>query len=89
MGDSYTAQADYILAEAEKLDLSETAKYNKEMERMNNTYREALKFYEPLRTIMSADNDQLRNVLLTMRGIYQRLGDTAKYQEVNAELQTL
>lgn len=89
MGDSYTAQADYILAEAEKLDLSETAKYNKEMERMNNTYREALKFYEPLRTIMSADNEQLRNVLLTMRGIYQRLGDTAKYQEVNAELQTL
>jgi hypothetical protein len=52
-------------------------------------YKEALKYYEPLRATMAADNELRESVLQVMRGIYLRLGNTEKYQEVNAELQAM
>jgi hypothetical protein len=52
-------------------------------------YKEALKYYELLRATMAADNELRESVLQVMRGIYLRLGNTEKYQEVNAELQAM
>lgn len=87
MASTYTAEADYIQEKAQ--DLTSNAEYEKEMARSLDKYREALKYYEPLRQNMAQDNELRESVLQVMRGIYLRLGDTAKYQEVNAEIQAL
>ena len=87
MATTYTAEADYIQEKAS--DLTSNAEYNKEMARSLDKYREALKYYEPLRQNMAKDSELRESVLQTMRGIYLRLEQTDKYQEVNAELQAL
>ena len=87
MATTFTAEADYIQEKAS--DLTSNAEYNKEMARSLDKYREALKYYEPLRQNMAKDSELRESVLQTMRGIYLRLEQTDKYQEVNAELQAL
>ena len=87
MASTYTSEGDYIQEKAQ--DLTSNAEYEKEMARSLDKYREALKYYEPLRQNMAQDNELRESVLQVMRGIYLRLSDTAKYQEINAELQAM
>lgn len=87
MASTFTSEGDYIQEKAQ--DLTSNAAYEKEMARSLEKYKEALKYYEPLRATMAADNELRESVLQVMRGIYLRLGNTEKYQEVNAELQAM
>lgn len=87
MGRAWAFEGDYIQEKAQ--DLTSNEAYKKEVARAKDMYREALKYYEPLRTEMAADNQLRYDLLQNMKVLYLRLEDTAKYQEVNAELQTM
>lgn len=87
MGRAWAFEGEYIQEKAQ--DLTSNDEYNKEVKRAMEKYKEALKYYEPLRASMAAENPLRYDLLQNMKVIYLRLEDTAKYQEVNAELQNM
>jgi tetratricopeptide (TPR) repeat protein len=86
MANLYNSEGIYILEKAEDLNINE---YEKERKRSLETMSKALEYFEQLRKTMSPDNELRESVLQVMRGIYLRLEQTDKYQEVNAELQAM
>lgn len=86
MANLYNSEGIYILEKAEDLNINE---YEKERKRSLETMSKALEYFEQLRQSMSADNELRESVLQVMRGIYLRLGQTDKYEEINAEIQAM
>mgnify|MGYP003304933062 FL=1 len=86
MANLYNSEGIYILEKAEDLNINE---YEKERKRSLETMSKALEYFEQLRTTMSPDNELRESVLQVMRGIYLRLGQTDKYEEINAEIQAM
>lgn len=87
MGRAWAFEGEYIQEKAQ--DLTSNDEYNKEVARAMEKYKEALKYYEPLRASMAADSPLRYDLLQNMKVIYLRLEQTDKYQEVNAELQNM
>ncbi len=86
MANLYNSEGIYILEKAEDLNINE---YEKERKRSLETMSKALEYFEQLRKTMSPDNELRESVLQVMRGIYLRLGQTDKYEEINAEIQAM
>lgn len=86
MANLYNSEGIYILEKAEDLNINE---YEKERKRSMETMSKALEYFEQLRKTMSPDNELRESVLQVMRGIYLRLGQTDKYEEINAEIQAM
>ena len=87
MGRAWAFEGDDIQEKAQ--DLTSNAEYKKEVARAMEKYKEALKYYEPLRTSLAADSPLRYDLLQNMKVLYLRLQQTDKYQEVNAELQAM
>lgn len=86
MANLYNSEGIYILEKAEDLNINE---YEKERKRSLETMSKALEYFEQLRKTMSPDNELRESVLQVMRGIYLRLGQTDKYEEINAEIKAM
>lgn len=87
MGRAWAFEGDYIQEKAQ--DLTSNTEYKKEVERAMEKYKEALKYYEPLRSTMAADSPLRYDLLQNMKVLYLRLQQNDKYKEVDAELQAM
>jgi hypothetical protein len=83
---NYNLGAMYFNTAVEKYNkansISDTKKYNTEMLEVNKSFAKAQPFLEKAFSIMPDD----RNCMISLKELYLKTGDTAKYNEVKAKL---
>ncbi len=86
MGRAWAFEGDLINEKAQ--DIKDNRAYRKELERAKEYFANAIKYMEPAKALMSKNDPQFSDLLQNMRVLYLRLGQTEKYNAIDAEIKS-
>jgi tetratricopeptide (TPR) repeat protein len=84
MGRAWAFEGDVITEKAQ--DIKDNKLYRKEQERAKEYFANAIKYLESTKELMSKNDSQYNDLLQNMRVLYLRLGQTDKYNKIDAEI---
>jgi tetratricopeptide (TPR) repeat protein len=84
MGRAWAFEGDVITEKAQ--DIKDNKLYRKEQERAKEYFANAIKYLESTKELMSKNDSQYNDLLQNMRVLYLRLGQTDKYNSIDAEI---
>ncbi|HOH75543.1 MAG TPA: tetratricopeptide repeat protein, partial [Paludibacteraceae bacterium] len=86
MGRSWAFEGDLINEKSQ--DIKDNKLYKKEQERAKEYFINSIKYLEEAKALMSKEDAQYSDLLQNLRVLYLRLGETEKYNKIDAEIKT-
>lgn len=86
MGRSWAFEGDLINEKSQ--DIKDNKLYKKEKERAKEYFINSIKYLEEAKALMSKEDAQYSDLLQNLRVLYLRLGETEKYNKIDAEIKT-